>query len=242
MERLTIDEMLECLGSYADHESAKQLIAMIEELKQYKDAEEQGLLLRLPCKVGGTVYCIEDKQVWCCTIEKISISKNNGTWIEISFPEEMPNIASMEFYPNEIGKTVFLTREEAEAKLKGVAMNENEAIENMTKNEAIEKLNMLNDALNEQRFDADESSGALQMAIEALEEIQQYHAIGTPEEFQALKNRLSAKKVSLRHVRKFDGFDEGECPTCGESVSRDFDGTDIFCPECGQKLDWRNEE
>lgn len=40
MERLTVDEMLECLGEYADHESAKQLIAMIEELKQYKAAEE----------------------------------------------------------------------------------------------------------------------------------------------------------------------------------------------------------
>ncbi len=118
MERLTVDEMLECLGEYADHESAKQLIAMIEELKQYKDAEEQGLLLRLLCKVGDTVYCIEDKQVWCCTIEKISISKNNGTWIEISFPEEMPSIVSMEFYPSDIGKTVFLAREEADAKLK----------------------------------------------------------------------------------------------------------------------------
>ena len=118
MERLTVDEMLECLGEYADHESAKQLIAMIEELKQYKDAEEQGLLLRLPCNVGDTAYYIEDKQVWCCTIEKISISKNNGTWIEISFPEEMSDLLSMEFYPTEIGKTVFLTEEEAEAKLK----------------------------------------------------------------------------------------------------------------------------
>lgn len=125
MERLTVDEMLECLGEYADHESAKQLIAQLEELKQYKDAKEQGLLLRLPCKVGDTVYCIEDKQVWCCTIEKISISKNNGTWIEISFPEEMPSITSMEFYPNEIGKTVFLTEEEAEAKLKEMSCFQN---------------------------------------------------------------------------------------------------------------------
>ena len=91
---------------------------IIDKLAIYEDAEEQGLLLRLPCKVGDMVYCIEDKQVWCCTIEKISISKNNGTWIEISFPEEMPDLASMEFYPNEMGKTVFLTREEAEAKLK----------------------------------------------------------------------------------------------------------------------------
>lgn len=96
----------------------EEIDAVYRKLKDYEDAEEQGLLLRLLCKIGDMVYCIEDKQVWCCTIEKISISKNNGTWIEISFPEEMPNLASMEFYSNEIGKTVFLTREEAKAKLK----------------------------------------------------------------------------------------------------------------------------
>lgn len=78
--------------------------------------------------------------------------------------------------------------------------------------------------------------------IKALEEVQQYRAICTPEECQALKNRLTAKKVPLRHIRKFDGFDDGECPTCGKSVSRDFDGADIFCPDCGQKLDWSDEE
>lgn len=83
---------------------------------------------------------------------------------------------------------------------------------------------------------------AIDIAIEALEEVQKYRAIGTPEECQALKNRLTAKKVSLRHIRKFDGFDDGECPTCGKSVSRDFDGADIFCPDCGQKLDWSDEE
>ena len=75
-----------------------------------------------------------------------------------------------------------------------------------------------------------------------LEELKQYRAIGTLEECRALKDRLVAKKVSLRHVRKFVGFDDGKCPTCGESVSRDFDGVDVFCPECGQRLDWSDEE
>ena len=37
--------------------------------------------------------------------------------------------------------------------------------------------------------------------------LKEYEAIGTPEEFQALKDRLIAKKVSLRHVRKFDGIE-----------------------------------
>lgn len=83
---------------------------------------------------------------------------------------------------------------------------------------------------------------AVDMAIKALEEVQQYRAVGTVEECRALKDRLVAKKVSLRHVRKFDGFDDGKCPTCGELVSRDFGGTDIFCSECGQKLDWSDEE
>ena len=58
---------------------------------------------------------------------------------------------------------------------------------------------------------------------------------------QALEKQIP-KKVQLRHIRKFDGFDDGECPTCGQSVSRDCDGTDNFCPDCGQKLDWRDEE
>ena len=49
------------------------------------------------------------------------------------------------------------------------------------------------------------------------------------------------KKVNLRHIRKYDGFDDGECPNCGMSVSRDCDGDDVFCPDCGQKLDWSDE-
>ena len=58
---------------------------------------------------------------------------------------------------------------------------------------------------------------------------------------QALEKQIP-KKVQLRHIRKFDGFDDGECPTCCNSVSRDCDGTDNFCTDCGQKLDWRGEE
>lgn len=46
MERLTVDEMLECLGEYADHESAKQLIALLEELQQYREIGTQEECLR----------------------------------------------------------------------------------------------------------------------------------------------------------------------------------------------------
>ena len=58
---------------------------------------------------------------------------------------------------------------------------------------------------------------------------------------QALEKQIP-KKVQLRHIRKYDGYDDGECPNCGMSVSREYDGNDVFCPDCGQKLDWSDEE
>ena len=58
---------------------------------------------------------------------------------------------------------------------------------------------------------------------------------------QALERQIP-KKVNLRHIRKYDGFDDGECPNCGMSVSRECDGNDVFCPDCGQKLDWSDED
>lgn len=94
----------------------------------------------------------------------------------------------------------------------------------MTESEAVEKLkNMrlfmqITDKDSEHKFTEDDYN-ANEMAINALE-------------------KQMPKKVQLRHIHKFDGFDDGECPTCGLNVSRDCDGTDVFCSDCGQKLDW----
>lgn len=42
-----------CIKCAKEHE---QLAKWLKELKSYKDSEEQGLLVRLPCKVGDIVY------------------------------------------------------------------------------------------------------------------------------------------------------------------------------------------
>lgn len=140
MERLTINEIIEhCDRNTRMYEKAcdvkyletstmnnsikgywehKQVAEYLRKLKEYEDLEEQGRLFILPCKVGDTVYCIENKEIYTCTVGKISISKNNGVWVEINFPKEMPDIAAIEYNPDDIGKTVFLTKYEAEAKLK----------------------------------------------------------------------------------------------------------------------------
>ena len=75
------------------------------------DAEEQGLLLRLPCKVGDAVYTIEDGEIckYKSPYDSTEIRKENGEYIFC--------IDSMDFRKEDFGETVFLTKAEAEKKL-----------------------------------------------------------------------------------------------------------------------------
>lgn len=89
---------------------------LLEALGKYEDLEEQGRLLRLPCKVGDTVYkitrnFISEYKIISETIYPYSIQFNWQCTKGI-----YGNLVG--FADLEIGKTVFLTREEAETKLK----------------------------------------------------------------------------------------------------------------------------
>ena len=87
---------------------------LLETLGKYEDAEEQGLLLRLPCKVGDTVWriIIPDNYIMSCDVEEFVYSNSLNIIIRGLFNIRRGlNI-------NEIGKTVFLTKAEAEQKLK----------------------------------------------------------------------------------------------------------------------------
>ena len=77
---------------------------------------------------------------------------------------------------------------------------------------------------------------AYEMAIKALEEVQQYRAIGTPEELQAAHEKQIAKKpISYDDCEQF----VIRC-TCGKCTdTRFFHG---YCTWCGQKLDWSDED
>lgn len=111
-------EKCDGLGASSKCDNCELTSSVCEKLGEYEDLEEQGRLIKLPCKVGDTVYCIENKEIYTCTVGKISISKNNGVWVEINFPREMPDIVAIEYNPDDFSKTVFLTKSEAEAKLK----------------------------------------------------------------------------------------------------------------------------
>ena len=83
--------------------------------KRYEDEEEQGLLFRLHCKVGDTIYFILwSKKHECYFVEEDLIDSvfvcRTGLYYQ-------GTSLYMIFSPNDIGETVFLTKEEAERKL-----------------------------------------------------------------------------------------------------------------------------
>lgn len=92
-------------------------------LKDFEDAEEQGLLLRLPCKVGDTVYAPTRNFVSELRIILISIERDNVFFQWRLNTGIYPNLNG--FTTSDIGKMVFFTCEEAEAKLKEMSCFQN---------------------------------------------------------------------------------------------------------------------
>ena len=95
-----------CLKSSKD---CKQLAEWFMQLKEYQSLEEQGRLIKLPCKVGDTVYVIVGEKI---SVQKIQRATTDSE-MRIEFCAKRRGFALFD-----IGKTVFLTKSEAEAKLK----------------------------------------------------------------------------------------------------------------------------
>lgn len=85
---------------------------------------------------------------------------------------------------------------------------------------------------------------SIDMAIKALEEVQQYRAIGTPEKCREAVEKQTSKEPDYEG----DGYSNGQlvydtwiCPCCGHHYEVDYDDYE-YCPKCGQKIDWSDEE
>lgn len=91
-------------------------------LAEYEDLEEQGLLVRLPVSIGTKVYMIAS--MFDCVYDYDNC-KATQKWkceedIQCEYERKSYYVKEIEFtsiMKNSIGKTIFLTREEAEKKL-----------------------------------------------------------------------------------------------------------------------------
>lgn len=85
------------------------------------------------------------------------------------------------------------------------------------------------------RFDhAEDVNEALEIAKQALEEIQQYRQIGTVEECRADSEKQSPKKPRILVSRGGKGGKYCVCPSCGGVIGKYIP----FCRSCGQAIQW----
>ena len=155
MERLTINEIIEhCDRKTGMYEKAcdikyletttmnnpvkeywehKQVAEYLRKLKAYESLEEQGRLVILPCKVGDTVWDNDCGRPCAYTITAFSFGECEEYICEPVTTKEVvfyytnsSGSITGSFAESEIGKSVFLNKSEAEAKLKELRGGENE--------------------------------------------------------------------------------------------------------------------
>lgn len=102
--------------------SSHHIRMAIAKLAAYEDDEEQGLLLRLPCKIGDTLYRVNKgakEPVIMMRVIKLYIKQihKDRTVMRIDTINDA-DMGESCYLPCDIGERIFLTRAEAEAKLK----------------------------------------------------------------------------------------------------------------------------
>ena len=109
------------LGASSKCDNCEIMTSVCQKLGDYEDLEEQGRLIKLPCNRGDKIYFIksafsiahfpiEAKVTSICGVD----CDNDVMYSSIT----EYNKIDRRFKSSDIGKTVFLTKSEAEAKLK----------------------------------------------------------------------------------------------------------------------------
>lgn len=121
----TFNLYINCLPS-----EANKILNVETKLKEYEDLEEQDRLLKLPCKVGDTVWDNDYGRPYAYTITAFSFGECEEYICEpvttkeaVFYYANSSGSITGSFAESEIGKSVFLNESEAEAKLKELSGN-----------------------------------------------------------------------------------------------------------------------
>ena len=94
----------------------------VDRMKELSEADKAGRLVVLPCKVGDTLWVT--KNPWTCELLKKPLDAyvngmkmySHGLYVNLLFDTRKIN-GTRDYEINHIGKTIFLTRKEAEKAL-----------------------------------------------------------------------------------------------------------------------------
>ena len=130
MEFLYQEPLTNLSKGYWEH---KQVSEYLKELMKYRELEEQGRLLKLPCNVGDTVWVVTspinvfdygeydgdaEYEVYESFLSSVSYY-TSGEQFRI-YAKVTNSFIAAYFRECDFGKSIFLTREEAEKKLEEV--------------------------------------------------------------------------------------------------------------------------
>ena len=115
-------EKCDGLGASSKCDNCEITTSICEKLGKYEDLEEQGRLIKLPCKVGDKIFL--DFAGFGKDIDKFTVKDfhldcfEDGETILFCDYESNDKTLSGQIDVTEFGKTVFITKSEAEQKLK----------------------------------------------------------------------------------------------------------------------------
>lgn len=94
----------------------------LERLKELVEADREGRCAKLPCKeffsmLGGDVYAIDDDEVLEVLLCGVGYDPDGIDFIDAVYAPGCEDEKGFTFRFSDVGKTIFLTREEAEAAL-----------------------------------------------------------------------------------------------------------------------------
>lgn len=116
------ERLLNASGLISKDDMYKVMMHLAEKLAEYEDLEEQGKLLKLPCAVGDTVYYADNEYYFTILpvkVDEISIMESSAILYKCLLFDGNGDVETQfDFDKDDFGKTVFLTRPEAEQALK----------------------------------------------------------------------------------------------------------------------------
>ena len=113
-------ELAECNKNYLTGLELANIAVALKKLREYEDMEKKSKLIKLPCAVGNIVYRINKDartKLIAMRVEEVNVFQIRDILsVQIGCTEDIYG-GKLNYLVEDIGKIVFLTKEEAEAAL-----------------------------------------------------------------------------------------------------------------------------
>lgn len=128
---INIDEIIEkynnlskaCNVAFPKNQTYKQISDWLVQLKKYQELELAGKLVKLNCEIGDKIWYVDeddDDYPIELEIDTLGISRDNNDNKCIWYYAYDNDSNKYGFIDNDFGETIFLTKEEADMKLKEI--------------------------------------------------------------------------------------------------------------------------